>query len=367
LSRNDVDVHFMRMALRLAAQPRAETLPNPMVGAVVVRSGRVVGRGTHRKTGGPHAEVLALAQAGPSARGSTLYLTLEPCSHTGRTPPCTEAILKSGIFRVVAAMVDPNPRVRGRGMRKLRARGVRTAVGILEPEARALNEVFITRVSKQRPFVTVKLAQSLDGKIATSAGKSRWISGPAARRWAHRLRAESDALLVGVRTVLADDPQLTVRSGPNRRGPIRVVLDSMLRTPPNARLFASKSPVWIAATPRASRKKELWLRRAGAEILRLPADRGRVSFRALLKALARREVSRLLIEGGGEVVASALEARAVDRAVWVIAPKILGGKNAVPAVGGKGSRSPNHAVRLEETHVRRVGEDWILEGKVRFP
>ena len=354
------------MALRLAAQARGSTLPNPMVGAVVVRSGRVVGRGWHRKAGGPHAEVLALAQAGASARGATLYLTLEPCSHRGRTGPCTEAILKSGIRRVVAAMVDPNPRVRGRGLKRLRARGIRTKVGVLEPEARALNEIFITRMIGQRPFVTVKVAQSLDGKIATAGGRSRWISGSAARRWVHRLRAESDAVLVGVRTVLADDPRLTARGTSSRRSPVRIVLDSTLRTPPGARLFKSRAPVWIATTPRASRRKEARLRRAGAEVLRFPAQRGQVNFRALLKLLARREISRLLIEGGGEVVASALEARAVDRAVWIIAPKILGGKTAVPSVAGKGAPSPNRAVRLEDVRVRRLGKDWVLEGRVHF-
>jgi len=362
----------MRMALRLAARAKGQTFPNPMVGALVVRSGRVVGQGYHRKAGGPHAEALALAQAGPAAAGSTLYLTLEPCSHTGRTPPCTEAILKSGIRRVVAAMVDPNPRVRGRGLRRLRARGVRTAVGILEPEARALNEIFIHRMSSQRPFITLKLAQSLDGRIATTAGCSRWISGSAARRWARRLRAENDAVLVGVNTVLADNPQLTIRSrvkggGWRERLLLKIVLDSKLRTPAGARILSSSGPVLIAATRSAPRSREFRLRKAGAEVIRFPSENGKVRLTAVLKKLARRGVSRLLIEGGGEVAASALEARAVDRAVWIIAPKILGGKEAVPAVGGKGVRSLNRAARLENVRVRRLGEDWVMEGKVRFP
>ena len=252
-------------------------------------------------------------------------------------------------------------------MRGLRAGGVQTATGLLEQEARALNEIFITRVSKQRPFVTVKLAQSLDGKIATAGGRSRWISGPAARRWVHRLRAENDAVLVGINTVLADDPHLTVRSGAGRRTPVRIILDSSLRTPPKARLFASKAPVWIATTQKASSQKEARLRKAGAQVLRLPAERGQVSLRALLKVLARKEISRLLIEGGGEVAASALAARAVDRAVWIISPKIIGGRDAAPAVAGKGARSLESAPRLEEIHTRRLEEDWVLEGKVRFP
>ena len=361
------DERFMRMALCLAARARGATLPNPMVGALVVRSGRVVGRARHVKAGQPHAEAIALARAGAAAKGSTLYVTLEPCSHTGRTPPCVDGILKAGVRRVVAAMVDPDPRVRGRGLRRLRARGVRTTVGVLEEEVRSLNAPFITRVSRRRPFVTVKLAASLDGRIAAAGGHSRWISGPPARRFAHRLRAENEAVLVGVKTVLADDPRLTARGGPVRRRLIRVVLDSALRTPPGARLFRSAGPIWIAAGPRASLSKEARLRGAGAEVLRFPGGNGRVRFSAVLKELARRGVSRLLIEGGGEVVASALEARAVDRAVWIIAPKIFGAGGTVPAVAGKGARSPDRSVRLEGVRARRMGEDWVMEGRVRFP
>ena len=358
------DLRFMRMALDLAARARGRTLPNPMVGAVVIRSGRVVGRAWHSKAGRPHAEVLALAQAGPAANGACLYVSLEPCSHTGRTPPCTEAILKAGIRRVVAAMVDPDPRVRGRGLRRLNRSGVLTAVGVLEEKARLLNEQFITRVARRRPLVTVKMAQSLDGRIAAAGGRSRWISGPAARRWGHRLRAQNDAVLVGVKTVLADNPRLTVREGSCGK-PVKVILDSSLRTPPGARLFASGAPVWIAARFRTSRKKEFRLREAGAEVLHFPGDRGRVRFRAVLRELARRGISRLLIEGGGEVAASALKSGAVDRIAWVIAPKIFGGGKTVPAVGDLGIRSPDRALRLEKVQVRRLGQDWLMTGEVR--
>jgi diaminohydroxyphosphoribosylaminopyrimidine deaminase/5-amino-6-(5-phosphoribosylamino)uracil reductase len=374
----------MQMALEIAARARGRTLPNPMVGAVVVRSGRVIARAWHSKAGRPHAEALALARAGAAAKGATLYISLEPCSHIGRTPPCTEAILKSGVRRVVAAMVDPDPRVRGRGLRRLRAAGVRTAVGLLEPQARALNEPFITRVGRGRPFVTVKIAQSLDGRIAPAAahqrrgtsstarrvpprspgGESRWISGPAARRWVHRLRSEQDAILVGVNTLLADNPRLTVRGKKGARDPVRVVLDSRLRTPSGARLFRSRVPVWIVTTPKASRRKELRLRAAGAEVIRLPARNGRVHFPAALKDLARRGISRLLVEGGGEVVASALQAQAVDRVVWIIAPKLFGG-GCVPAVGGPGIRSLGRAVRLKNVQTRRLGEDWVMTGEIR--
>ncbi len=362
----------MRMALDLAARARGRTLPNPMVGAVVVRSGRVVGRGRHSKAGRPHAEILALARAGAAAKGATLYISLEPCSHTGRTPPCTEAILRAGLRRVVAAMVDPDPRVRGRGLRRLRRAGLRTAVGVLESQARALNEPFITRVGRGRPFVTVKIAQSLDGRIADSQGQSRWISGPAARRWAHRLRSEQEALLVGVKTVLADNPRLTVRSkseGSRQkavgREPLKIILDSSLRTPPGARLFSGGGRVLIATTRHASRERENRLRRAGAEIIRLPAEKGRVRFNAVLRELAERGISKLMIEGGGEVTASAFKAGVVDRVAWIIAPKIFGAGGCVPAVGGPGIRSLNRAVRLKNLRARRLGEDWVMTGEVR--
>ena len=372
----------MHLALALAAKARGRTRPNPMVGAVVVRAGRVVGTGWHRRAGGPHAEVLALRHAGPRARGATLYVSLEPCAHTGRTPPCTEAIASAGIRRVVAAMKDPNPKNRGRGLRRLKARGIRTSVGLLEKEARALNRVFITWRTAGRPFVTGKVAQSLDGKIATRRGSSRWISGPAAREWVHRLRGQVDAILVGVGTVLKDNPRLTVRNPvtlrqaqgerpargelvePRAGQPIRVILDSRLRTPPRARIFASRSVVVIAATARASTSREARLRRAGAEILRVPSRNGRVDLRALLRQLAKREISHLLIEGGGEVIASAFEARVVDRLACIIAPTIIGGRDAPTAVEGTGVKSLNAAVRLGNVHVHPLGKDLLVTADV---
>ena len=370
----------MRLALRLAARAAGRTDPNPMVGAVVVRAGRVAGTGYHHRAGEPHAEVLALRRAGAKARGATLYVSLEPCAHFGRTPPCTEAILRSGVRRVVAAMRDPNPLNRGRGLRILRAHGVNATVGILGKEALALNRVFMTRMRSRRPFVTVKIAQSLDGKIATRRGASRWISGPAAREWAHRLRAESDAVLVGIETVLKDDPRLTVRGMGRRSGrwsrdsrrqardgrrPVRVILDSRLRTPPDARLFASKAPVWIAAATSAPGSRQARLEETGAEVLRVRAVGGRVGLRALLKELHRRGIGRLLIEGGGEVVASALEAGVVDRVAWVIAPKILGGSKAPTAVGGAGVSVPDQAIQLKGLSIRRLGSDLLVTGDVR--
>ena len=357
----------MRLALKLAARARGGTRPNPMVGAVVVRSGRIVGTGFHRRAGAPHAEVIALKKAGSKARGAILYVSLEPCAHFGRTPPCATAIAGAGIRRVVAAMIDPNPKNRGRGLQWLRNRGIQTKVGLLEKEARALNEIFVTWKTTGRPFVTVKVAQSLDGKIATATGDSKWISSPAARRWAHFLRAQADAILVGVETILKDNPQLTARVGRRSRQPVKVILDSTLRTPPIARLFSSRTPVIIATSKRAPAAREKHLVRAGAEILRFPAQDGRVSLKALLKELARREISHLLIEGGGEVIASAFATKAVDRIACIIAPKIIGGRTAPTAVEGSGLRMVRDAIPLKNFSIRRLGPDLLVTARPTNP
>ena len=362
-----LDERFMRLALELAARAGDRTRPNPRVGAVVVKRGRVISRAFHRRAGLPHAEVLALRQAGAAARGATLYVTLEPCAHTGRTPPCTEPILKSGVRRVVAAMIDPNPKNRGRGLKILRRGGTAVRAGLLEKEARRLNPVFITWMTRKRPFVTVKVAQSLDGKIATAGGESRWISGPASRRMAHRLRAQADGILVGVETLLKDNPRLTVRGMKTVRPPVRVVLDAFLRTPPRARLFSAHSPVWIACSTGASRAREQRLHRAGAEVIRFPARKGRVNLPALLRRLAGRGISHLLIEGGGETIASAFSARAVDRVVWITAPKILGGRTAPTSVEGEGVSRLLKAIQLKDPVYQKLGPDWVVTAEVRYP
>lgn len=360
------DERFMRLALRLAAKAGGATRPNPMVGALVARGGKIVGRGFHQQVGLPHAEVIALAQAGTKASGATLYVSLEPCAHTGRTPPCTEAILKSGIHRVVAAMVDPNPKARGRGLKQLRALGIRTTVGLLGKEAQRLNKVFVTWMKTRRPFVTVKVAQSLDGKIATRSGQSRWISGPVARAWAHRLRGQVDAILVGEETLLKDNPRLTVRLNGKRKSPVKVILDSHLRTPPSARIFSSGTPVIIATTKKASFKREEHLRRAGAEVIRFPAQSERIPFRLLLRELAKREISHLLIEGGGRVIASAFEERSVDRICFLMAPKVIGGEEAPTAVEGTGVTSLRRAIPVRNVTVKPLGSDFLVTGDVHW-
>lgn len=365
---SDEDTSFMRRALRLACRGVGRTSPNPAVGAVVVAGGRVVGEGYHRRAGEPHAEPLALAQAGEQARGATLYVTLEPCCHHGRTPPCTEAILAAGIRRVVAATVDPNPRVAGKGLARLEQAGVRVEVGLLREEAEALNEPYLTYIRTGRPFLHLKLAVSLDGKVATETGDSRWISGPAARRLTHRWRARYDAVLVGVGTVLADDPLLTVRMGVRGRHPIRIVADSLARTPPGARLFTAGlggegGPVWIATTPAAPPARLEALRQAGAEVILCPAGRDdRVDLAWLMEELGRRGITGVLAEGGPRLAGAALRGQLVHRLSLFVAPLLIGGDRAPGVLAGAGVSRVAEGWRLDRLRVRRVGQDWLFDG-----
>ena len=361
---------YMARALRLARRALGQTSPNPMVGAVIVERGRIVGAGYHRQAGLPHAEVEALRRAGTSARGATLYVTLEPCNHTGRTPPCCETIVRAGVARVVAAMRDPNPRTHGRGFRRLRQAGVEVVAGVLESDARLLNAPFCKVMTTGLPFVVAKVGQSLDGKIATRSGASRWITSAAARRMGHGLRAHADAILVGVKTVLQDDPRLTARGGRSRLGrPLKVIVDSRLRTPAGARCVSvqSPAPTLIATTPAASRAARASLSRRAVEVLTLPAHQGRVPLHLLFRELARRGVHSVLIEGGGEVLASALEARLVDRLVMCIAPMLIGGRDAPSSVGGQGVAHLRDAVRVADVTTKRLGPDLCIEGRVVYP
>ncbi len=365
---NGRDAGYMRRALRLARRALGGTSPNPLVGAVIVRGRRIVGEGFHRRAGLPHAEVEALRRAGAAARGATLYVTLEPCNHTGRTPPCCDAILAAGISRVVAAVADPNPRTNGRGIKRLRRAGIRLTVGVLEAEARELNAPFFKSMRTGLPWVVAKIAQSLDGKIATSTGASQWITSPAARRLGHQWRARMDAVLVGVNTVLKDDPLLTVRAARRRAGrPLKVIVDSRLRTPPTARCLSSASPApTLIATTAGSKTRRAALARRGAEMVRLPPQRGRVPLRRLFRLLAERGVQSVLIEGGGEVLASAVEERLVDGVVWCIAPILIGGRAAPTSLGGQGIRRLSDAARVEAVTLRRLGTDLCLEGRLVY-
>jgi diaminohydroxyphosphoribosylaminopyrimidine deaminase/5-amino-6-(5-phosphoribosylamino)uracil reductase len=360
----------MQRALELAALARGRTSPNPMVGAVIVRAGEVVGEGYHQQAGTPHAEVHALRAAGALARGATLYVNLEPCNYYGRTPPCTEAILSAGIAEVHMAMLDPNPRVNGQGRARLEAAGIRTVVGECEQEARELNEAFSTYITAGRPFVIARYAASLDGKIATRTGESRWISGQPARLRVHELRDTMDAILVGANTVLVDDPLLTTRL-PSGEGhhPLRIVADSRGRVPLEARVFDPVLPgrTLVAATAAFPGQQREMLEQRGVEVLVLPADsRGRVDVLALLVELGRREVSSLLLEGGGTLLEAFFRARLVDKLLAFIAPLIIGGREAPGAVGGEGFTHLQEAPRLARVRVEMVGEDMLVSGYPRW-
>lgn len=362
------DKRFMRLALDLAAMGRGRTNPNPMVGAIVVKEGRIVGEGYHQKAGTPHAEVHALKAAGLDAKGATIYVTLEPCSHHGRTPPCTEAILKAGITKVIAAMTDPNPLVAGRGLEKLRRAGVEVVVGLMETEARRLNEVFLSYITTRKPFVLMKSAMTLDGRIATRTGHSRWITGEKARTYVHQLRDEYDAILVGIGTVLADDPALTTRLvDKTGKDPVRIVVDSEGRLPLEARVLTqeSDSPTIVAVTRRAPEEKLAQLQAAGAIILVVQEDKvGMVDLNHLMDLLGQQDIASVMVEGGAQINAAALAAGVVDKVAMFIAPKFIGGQQASGPVGGVGVETMEQALNLENIQIRQFGQDILIEGYI---
>lgn len=352
----------MRAALALARRNLGATWPNPSVGCVIVRDGRVVGRGTTQPGGRPHAETEALARAGEAARGAAAYVSLEPCSHHGRTAPCAEALIAAGVARVVAAVEDPDPRIAGAGIARLRDVGVAVETGLCADEAAELNAGFFCRIQRGRPLVTLKLATSLDGRIATATGQSRWITGAAARERAHLLRATHDAVLVGTGTALADDPQLTCRlPGLEHRSPVRIVLDRTLRLPHTLRLFAEAraSPSWLVTSAAADPAQRDVLEKLGVTVIAIAPDAaGGLDLAAVLRALGDRGLTRLLVEGGGSIAAAMLRAGLVDRLVWLHAPLLIGG-DGVPAVGALGLDALGRAPRFERMSVETVGGDLL--------
>jgi len=355
----------MSLALRLARKGLGKTSPNPVVGAVVVKDNRIIGRGYHHYFGGDHAEIDAFKNTKESLKGATLYVTLEPCCHQGKkTPPCTDAIIREKIGRVVIGTKDPNPKVSGKGIKILNEHGIETKVGVLEKECLAPNEVYIKYMSTGFPFVTLKFAQTLDGRIATATGDSKWISSEPFRRLAHRLRAVHDAVMVGIDTVLTDDPELTVRLVKGRN-PTRVILDSKLRIPLNAKVIttADLAPTIIATTSPADEKKAPQLRETGAEVLEVQADAaGKVDLRELLKLLARRHISSVLVEGGSGVITAFLCQKLVDKLVVAVVPKIMG--RGIEAVGDLNIREVSQVLKLDFRKVYRVGEDVVIEAKI---
>jgi diaminohydroxyphosphoribosylaminopyrimidine deaminase / 5-amino-6-(5-phosphoribosylamino)uracil reductase len=367
MNEGDTAERFMQRALELAERARGLTSPNPMVGAVVVTAaGEIVGEGFHARAGEPHAEIEALRAAGGRARGATLYVTLEPCAHHGRTPPCAPAVIEAGVARVVAAIGDPNPLVGGRGLDLLRAAGIEVRIGVGAAEAERQNRVFLTAMRERRPHVTLKAGMTLDGKIADLHGASRWITGDAARHRAHRLRSESDAIVVGIGTVLRDDPELTVRLGePWPREPLRVVLDTAARTPVGARLIRAGRPssTVIAVGAGAPEPRVRALAASGATIVACGTRDGRVDLGALLTDLFARDVRAVLVEGGGEVHGAFLDAGLVDRVAMFAAPLLIGGRGATPVVGGAG-RELKSAVRLGGFTVTPLGDDLLVEADV---
>jgi diaminohydroxyphosphoribosylaminopyrimidine deaminase/5-amino-6-(5-phosphoribosylamino)uracil reductase len=342
----------MREALRLAARARGRTAPNPLVGALVVRSGERIAAGHHLRLGAPHAEAVAIARAGGRTRGATLFVTLEPCAHTGRTPPCIEAVLEAGFRRVVVGTRDPDPRTAGRSLARLRRAGCAVAVDVESEACRELNPGYFSRVERGRPHTTLKLAATLDGRIATAAGESRWITGPEARAWVHRLRGRVDAVAVGSGTALADDPLLTAR---------RVVIDSKLRTPPNARLIRAGEPgsAWILTTRDAAAVRAARLEGAGARVERVRGSASGVDLRAAWRRLGALGVNDLLVEGGGELAASLLRAGLADRLCLLLSPKLIGADGR-PVLGPLGLGRLADAPELRDPQVRKLGRDLLL-------
>lgn len=352
----------MRRALSLARRARGKTSPNPMVGAVLVKDSQIIAEAYHKKAGTPHAEALALAQAGEEARGSTLYVTLEPCCHTNkRTPPCTNAIMSAGVSRVVIAMKDPNPYVAGKGIQALRDASIEVESGLLETEALELNRAYSKFISAGMPYVTLKSAMTLDGKIATPEGQSKWITGPEARKVVHRLRSESDAIMTAIGTVKADNPELTarIRGG---RDPLRVIIDPDLETPQGYKVLMTPPETILVTRSGGSRADEL--QASGIRLLRYE---GQLDMRWLMRELASMGIVSVLAEGGASFNWHCLDEGIVDRAIFFIAPKIIGGKESFPCIGGKTFRRLENSIMLKEMKTRRVGDDLMIEGEILNP
>jgi len=363
---------YMEQALSLARLALGQVSPNPAVGAVVVKNDVVVGQGYTQPAGFEHAEIMALRQAGEQARGGVMYVTLEPCCHYGRTPPCSQAIISAGLNEVHLAMLDPNPLVSGRGREELEREGIKTHAGKHEGTAKQINEAYVKFITTGLPFVTAKFAVSLDGKIATRSGDSKWISGEESRKQAHNLRHTTDAIMVGANTVLIDDPHLTCRCGGGRGGiarkqPLRVVIDGRGQTPPTAQLFSESGKTILVLGRSATSEEVTAFTQAGAELLELPAIEGLVDLEAVLRALGEREITSVLVEGGGILLGSLFDCGLVDKVIAFIAPIIIGGKEAKTAVCGQGVDKVANSLKLERVSVERFGEDLMVSGYVSPP
>lgn len=362
---SEQDIAYMKLALELAEKGRGAVAPNPMVGAVIVKDGRIIGSGYHEKIGEGHAEVNAFRSATEDVAGATIYVTLEPCSHYGKTPPCADKIIEKKIARVVIAALDPNPLVSGRGVKKILDAGIEVVTGVLADESIRLNEVFMKYIVKKEPFVVMKVAMSLDGKIATRTGESKWITGEPAREQVHRLRSALSGIMVGVQTVIADDPQLTARI-PNGKNPVRIIVDSTLRIPLDANVLKNQdlAKTIIGTTAKADREKAALLEQAGIELVTVPEKDGTTDLSALMKILGESGIDSILLEGGATLNFAALDAGIVDKVQIYIAPKLIGGSTSKTPVGGKGIDKLSDAFKVKELTATLVGQDVLLEGYI---
>jgi diaminohydroxyphosphoribosylaminopyrimidine deaminase/5-amino-6-(5-phosphoribosylamino)uracil reductase len=358
----------MDLALRLALKGYGTTSPNPLVGAVVVVNGRIIGRGEHHVAGGEHAEVIALKAAKRKAKGATLYVTLEPCCHYGKTPPCTDRIISAGIKRVVIAVQDPNPLVNGKGIKRLRNAGIKVVVGSREEVAKKVNEAFFKYIQTGLPFVTLKLGMSLDGKLATRNGESKWITNEESRLYVHQLRAGVDAILVGKNTVINDNPELTVRlPGFQGKQPKRFILDTQARVPLSARIFQARfepKNTILVTTKKAAKNSIKRYARAGIPVWILPVVQQGINLRRLMQKLGKEQVQSVLVEGGATIAWSCLAAGIIDKVIFFLAPKLIGGQQAPSAIGGKGFAKLSDAIQLTDLSIKRIGSDIKIEGYI---
>jgi len=359
------DEYYMQLALKLALKAKGKTSPNPLVGALVVKAGRIIGKGFHEKAGLAHAEVIALDQAGKKAKGATLYVTLEPCAHTGRTPPCVNRIIQSGIKEVIIGMIDPNPLNNGKGIMLLKQSNIKVRQGVLSGQLHKINESFVKYITTRLPFVTVKVAESLDGRIATYTGDSKWITSDKSRVFAHKMRKDYDAIMVGVNTVLRDNPRLDTWF--SAKQPVKIIVDSNLSTPENANIFAQNSRVIIITLPsrpgqETENRKRLFKK---AKVIEVKEKSGQINLRDALRKIAQLQITNIIVEGGGTLVGSLFDERLVDKILFFISPKIIGGKDAISSVMGKGVRRVDQAIKLRDLKIRRFGEELLVEAGIK--
>lgn len=359
----DTEKYYMNMALELAVKGEGFVSPNPLVGAVIVKDGKVVGKGFHKFFGGPHAEVYALKEAGDDARGGELYVTLEPCSHYGKNPPCAKAVIEAGIKKVVVAVKDPNPLVSGKGIKMLENAGVKVHTGIMEREAFKINEIFMKYITRKIPFVTIKSAVTIDGKIALSNGESKWITGEKSREKVHEMRNKYTAVMAGIGTIIKDDPLLTTRLGGRGRSPRAILIDSKLRIPISSKILGTLDDrdIVIACTENFDKSKFRKLENMGVKIIVCPEKDDKVDLKYLVKKLGKEGIDSILVEGGGRLNFSVLESGIADKVVYFIAPMIFGGDNSKTSVEGKGVDKISMAVKFKDMSFKRIGEDLMLE------